>query len=237
MAPSLVKPLTRTLREAIAASMPQRCLLCGGASGGAPVCEACGDELPRLPPTRCPQCALPSPGGHCGRCLRRVPAFDASHALLAYAFPADRLVQALKYRARLGLAAYFSRLAINAWPPPALDCMVAVPMHARALRERGFNQAVELARPLARAWALPLLPHALRRIGDGPPQASLAGRARRRNVRDAFVCDEDMTGRAVLVIDDVMTTGATLEAIARCLRRAGATRVENLVIARTLAPD
>lgn len=237
MVPSLVKPLTVALRSAVDAAMPQRCLLCGGASGTASVCDACGDELPRLPPTSCPQCALPSPGGLCGRCLRRSPAFDASRALLAYAFPTDRLIQALKYRGRLGLAGYFSRLIVDAWPPPAVDCVVAVPMHARGLRERGFNQAMELARPLARAWALPLLTDALHRVGDGPPQASLAGRVRRRNVYGAFVCDEPLAGRAVLVVDDVMTTGATLDAIARCVRRAGATRVENLVVARTLAPD
>ena len=237
MVRSLVKPLAVALRDAVDAAMPQRCLLCGGTCGGAPVCDACGDELPRLPSTSCPQCALPSPGGHCGRCLRHPPAFDASRALLGYAFPADRLVQALKYRGRLGLASYFSRLVVGAWPPPAVDCVVAVPMHARALRERGFNQAMELARPLARAWDLPLFPDALRRVGDGPPQASLAGRARRRNVRGAFVCDERLADRAVLVVDDVMTTGATLDAIARCVRRAGAKRVENLVVARTLAPD
>jgi ComF family protein len=236
MDPSLVKPLPGAMGRLADIVLPQRCLLCGAASAGAPVCVACSVELPRLTAS-CPQCALPSSGGVCGRCLRRPPAFDASAAVLPYAFPVDRLVQAYKYRARLGLAGYFSRLVVDALPRPQADCVFAVPMHPSALRSRGFNQAMMLARSLARAWGLPCRMDGLRRIADGPAQASLSGLARRRNVRRAFVCDVDLAGQAVLVVDDVMTTGATLEAVARCLRRAGALRVENVVVARTLAPD
>lgn len=169
----------------------------------------------------------------CGRCLRRPPAFDASRAALAYDFPVDRLVQALKYRHRLGLASYFSELLLQAGRPEGLDCVVPLPMHPRALRERGFNQAVELARPLARAWGLPLWLDAVQRTRDGPPQASLNGLARRRSVRGAFAADpRRFAGKSVLVVDDVMTTGATLQALARELKRAGAIRVENIVVAR-----
>lgn len=179
-------------------------------------------------------CALPLPGGGvCGRCLKRPPAFDATHVALSYAFPADRLVQALKYRHRLALAKYFSRLLMEIGRPECVDCVVPLPMHRRGLRARGFNQAVEIARPLARAWHLPLLADAVWRSRDGPPQASLAGAARRRNVRGAFASDtSQLAGRSVLVVDDVMTTGATLEALARELKRAGVVRVENMVVAR-----
>lgn len=214
--------------------MPQRCELCGAASGAAPVCDGCAAAL--VPVSGCCTiCALPLPGGAvCGRCLKKPPAFDATHAALAYAFPADRLVQALKYRHRLMLARYFSDLLLATGRPDGVDCVVPLPMHPRGLRERGFNQAVEIARPLARAWGLPLLLDAVQRSRDGPPQASLEGMARRRNVRGAFEADgRRIAGRSVLVVDDVMTTGATLQALARELKRAGAIRVENIVVART----
>lgn len=220
------------LREAL---MPQHCELCGGPSAAAPVCAACAAELPVLGAVACRVCALPLPGGGvCGRCLRRPPAFDASRARFAYAFPVDRLVQGLKYGHRLALAAYFSRLLAESARPEGVDCVVPLPMHRRGLRERGFNQAVEIARPLARAWGLSLRLDAVRRVRDGPPQASLEGAARRRNVRGAFAADARVVaGRSVLVVDDVMTTGATLDALARELKRAGAVRVENVVLART----
>lgn len=215
--------------------VPQHCELCGARSADRPVCAPCAATLPLSGAGCCGVCALPLPGGGvCGRCLRRRPAYDASRALFAYAFPADRLVQALKYRHRLALAAYFSRLLAATGRPGQVDCVVPLPMHGRALRERGFNQAVEIARPLARAWQLPLCLDAARRLRDGPPQATLAGAARRRNVRGAFEADgRFFAGRSVLVVDDVMTTGATLEAFARELKRAGAIRVENVVVART----
>lgn len=217
------------------AVVPQHCELCGARSAALPVCDACAAALPMLHGGACAVCALPLPGGGvCGRCLRRAPAFDASRAVFAYAFPADRLVQALKYRHRLALARYFSRLMAAAGRPDEVDCVVPLPMHARSLRLRGFNQAVEIARPLARAWQLPLCLDAVRRARDGPPQATLTGAARRRNVRGAFAADARFfAGRSVLVVDDVMTTGATLEAFARELKRAGAVRVENVVVART----
>lgn len=225
---------SRFLRAAIDAALPQRCELCGGPAGNAPVCAACAEALVPVAAC-CTLCALPLPGGGvCGRCLKRTPAFDATRAVLAYAFPADRLVQALKYRHRLALAGYFSGLLRDIGRPDGVDCVVPLPMHPRGLRERGFNQAVEIARPLARVWGLPLLLDAVRRSRDGPPQASLEGPARLRNVRGAFEADASrIAGRSVLVVDDVMTTGATLQSLARELKRAGAVRVENIVVART----
>lgn len=227
----------RFLRSLGGLVLPQACEVCGARCAHAPLCAACVSELPGAADPACAVCALPLPmAGVCGRCLKRMPAFDASRAVLAYTFPVDRLVQALKYRHRLGLAAYFSGLLLEAGRPDGVDCVVPLPMHRRSLRERGFNQAVELARPLAQAWQLPLWLDAVQRTRDGPPQASLNGLARRRNVRGAFVADpQRFAGRSVLVVDDVMTTGATLEALARELKRAGAVRVENIVVARTFA--
>jgi ComF family protein len=122
-------------------------------------------------------------------------------------------------------------------PPSGIDLILPMPLHPRRLRERGFNQAVELARPLARAWGLPLDIALAGRTVDTAPQVSLPWTARRGNMREAFSCHGTLAGRSILVIDDVMTTGATLDALAHVLRKHGAARVCNLVVARTLAPD
>ena len=113
--------------------------------------------------------------------------------------------------------------------------LIPMPLSAARLRERGFNQAHELARYVGRALGLPVLAHAVRKLTDTPPQAALPWKERARNVRAAFVCDANLTGMHVAVIDDVMTTGATLNELARKLKRAGALSVSGWVIARTLA--
>lgn len=192
-------------------------------------------ELPREAVPACEVCALPlSTPGVCGRCLKAPPAYDATYAAFAYAFPADRLVQALKYRQCLSLAGYFSGLLLETGRRPEAECVIPVPMHRSGLRKRGFNQAVEIARPLAHAWGLPLWVDVAKRVRAGPKQADLKGSARHRNVRNAFEAGAEFEGRSVVVVDDVMTTGATLQSFARELKRAGAVRVENVVVARTL---
>ncbi len=222
------------LRRLGAALLPQDCLLCGAGAGTDLLCRACADTLPRLPPALCPVCALPSPpGAGCGACLRQAPHFDATVAGFRYGFPVDHLVQALKYRHRLALAPWFAR-ALLASPPPSGDLMLALPLAARRLSERGFNQALEIARPLARALALPLSTETCVRSQDSAPQASLPWQARQKNVQGVFECTQDLTGKSVIVIDDVMTTGATLNEFARTLKKHGATRVSNWVVARTL---
>jgi predicted amidophosphoribosyltransferase len=144
------------------------------------------------------------------------------------------MVQALKYRYRLAVAEYFTRALAGLGRPDGVDVLLPMPLHVARLRERGFNQAVEITRPLAREWALPLELAQVGRVLDVAPQASLAWRERIANMRGVFCCDGMLAGRSVLVIDDVMTTGATLDALARILKRHGAVRVENLVVARTL---
>jgi len=209
------------------------CLLCGAESGPELLCPACIAELPALAES-CPRCALPSPGGSvCGSCLASPPHFDATTASWIYEFPCDRLVQALKYRARLALASFFAR-SLASRLGPEIDLLVPMPLHPRRLAQRGFNQAVEIARGLAEHTGLVLLRRATRRVKDTAPQAELPYEERARNVRGAFACDLDLSGKRVAVIDDVMTTGATLNELARVLKRAGAARVENLVIARSV---
>lgn len=211
----------------------QDCELCGAPSGAEFLCAGCAADLPLLP-EHCPRCALPSPGNAvCGACLRHAPYFDATIALWRYEFPCDRMVQSLKYRARLALAGFFgARLASRA--SLHAELIVPMPLHPSRLAARGFNQALEIARELARCRGIPVETRAGRRIKDTAPQAGLPYEKRARNVRGAFACDLDLHGRTVAVVDDVMTTGATLDELARTLKRAGAARVENWVVARTV---
>ena len=206
------------------------CLLCGGEGGPELLCAACIAELPALPAS-CPRCALPSPAAAlCGSCLNHPPHFDATLALWRYEFPCDGLVQALKYRARLALAGFFAR-SLASRTMPEVDLIVPMPLHPRRLAERGFNQALEIARHLGR----PIEPRGVLRVKHTPPQTDLPYEERAKNVRGAFLCKLDLSGASVAVLDDVMTTGATLNELARALKRAGAARVENLVIARTVS--
>jgi ComF family protein len=209
------------------------CLLCGAETDPELLCPACIAELPALFES-CPQCALPSPAGAvCGSCLDRPPHFDATLALWRYEFPCDGLVQSLKYRARLALAGFFAR-SLASRPLPDVDLIVPMPLHPRRLAERGFNQALEIARGLARHLGRPIEARGVLRVKNTPPQTELPYEERAKNVRGAFLCRLDLSGASVAVLDDVMTTGATLNELARALKRAGASRVENLVIARTV---
>lgn len=215
------------------------CLLCTGPSAGALLCAPCDAGLPRLTAVHgslCDTCALPiTAGTRCGACLTDPPAFDHVCAPYTYAFPADALVQALQYRSLLAIAPLFGS-AIASCLGTRPDAIVPMPLADTRLRERGFNQAQEIARHVAAITAIALLPRACRKVRDTAPQAALPWKERAKNVRKAFVCDEDFTGRHVAVVDDVMTTGATLNEIARNLKRAGAARVTGLIVARTL-PD
>ncbi|HEY3073931.1 MAG TPA: ComF family protein [Burkholderiales bacterium] len=207
------------------------CFVCRGAAR-APLCAQCEAELPRLERPLCPRCALESPGGAiCGRCLSQSPAYDATHAALAYDFPADTLVHALKFRGELALAPLLAGLLADKLRGDRVDHVVPVPLSAERLRRRGYNQAVEIARHL-RKDALELA--LCERTRDAPPQIELPYAERQRNVRGAFRCTRALIGARVAVVDDVMTTGATLDEMARTLKAAGAMHVVNWVVARTL---
>jgi ComF family protein len=204
------------------------CFVCRGAAR-AILCESCDADLPRLLEPLCPRCALGSPSSAlCGRCLAQPPHYDATVAAFAYAFPADALVHALKFRGELALAPFLSSL-LRARITQTVDCIIPVPLSAQRLRERGYNQAVEIARHLGGRLELA----ACVRERDAPPQAGLDREARRRNVRGAFACRRSFTGERVAVVDDVMTTGATLDALAAALKAGGAVSVVNWVVCRT----
>lgn len=225
----------RTTIKALTRLLPQDCYVCGDPAGAAPVCAACAAGLPRLDLAVCPVCALPGGnGGPCGPCQKAPPHFDATVARFAYAFPVDRMIHGLKYRGRLPLATYFAHALARQIAGAAVDCVLPLPLHPKRLGARGFNQSLEIARPLARLLGITLLPRACARRSDGAPQASLPWKARRDGVRNAFECSIDFAGASVAVVDDVMTTGATLDELARTLKRHGARQVTNWVVARTL---
>jgi ComF family protein len=223
--------------------LPQRCALCAGPAGDALLCAACTAALPTLG-AACPCCALPSPAGAlCGACLAHPPPFAATLAAYAYAFPVDRLLQALKYGGQLALSDWAaSALAarVRSEPTPwrsvaVPPLLVPLPLAAPRQRQRGFNQALEIARGLARELGLPL-DAALRRRHAGPPQAGLPWAQRIANVRGVFTAQRRLDGLHVVLVDDVMTTGATLADAATAARTAGAARVCCWVVARTPPP-
>lgn len=215
-------------------AFPPRCAFCG-AAGVADPCEGCRRDVPGRAISRCHVCAIDVPClGTCGQCLSEPPAFSRVVAAGSYAFPLDALVQRLKYARDLRLVAPLAELLMEAARgEPRPDLVLPMPLGAARLRERGFNQSAELARSVARRLNLPLDPGAAVRARDGAPQASLPFDRRARNVRGAFAVRARLNGLRVAVVDDVMTTGATLKELAATLRHAGAREVTAWVLART----
>ena len=231
---AMIRDLARRFVNVASLAFGGSCYLCRGAADGV-LCAACDAELPRLEGAACPRCALASPGGAlCGRCLSRPPAYDETLAALSYEFPADVLVQGLKFRGELALAPLLGRLLAARLPRGVrVDCIVPVPLSAARLRSRGFNQALEIARAVAAATGCRLAPLLAERTRDTPPQLGLPLEERARNLRGAFGCGERLERAEIALLDDVMTTGATLQELAATLKRAGAARVVNWVVART----
>ena len=212
----------------------QPCVLCGSMSHDGLWCTACDSELPYLDAPHCPSCALPTPGGEtCGQCLKAPPLFIRTTAVFGYTFPLDKLMQAMKYGEQIALAhAFAGKLAQRIDQVP--DCIIPMPLHPAKLRERGFNQSLLLAARIARKLDVSLLPNACQRVRDTPPQSALPWKERKKNVRGAFRCDADLTGKRVVLVDDVMTTGASLDALAEAVQKMGASEISAWVVARTL---
>jgi ComF family protein len=227
--------LERALDAVASAFLPARCIFCGAADAPEGVCTACREDLPGRNQLRCPVCAIEQQAAQiCGACLQRQPAYDAVHAAYSYAFPLDAVIQRFKYAPDLTLVAPLGALLAERAPrDPGPDLLVPMPSSTARLRSRGFNQAAELARIVARRLALPLALEAAQRVRDAPPQASLPWEERAHNVRGAFACAADLSGLRVAIVDDVMTTGATLEELASVLKRGGAREVTAWVLART----
>ena len=238
--PGLLRALLPTLLQTL---LPAACALCG-ATSQAVLCAPCRVQYLGRGVARCPQCANPladGDAGPCGRCLSHPPAFDATLVAADYAAPVDQLLLQLKFGGRLALAPLFAQLLRDAllerpdFVLPALLC--PVPLGPRRLAERGFNQALEIARPLARSLGVLLHPQLAWRTHDTRAQSSVAPHERGRNLERAFVVAPDaaplLRGRHIGVVDDVITSGRTLDELAATFKRYGAARVSNLVFART----
>jgi ComF family protein len=215
----------------------QDCALCGGpaeASGERLLCTDCNVSLPAHPADACAQCGVASPGALvCGDCLSDPPAFDAVLTVFTYRFPLDQLIQSFKYASNLALADFFARKLVTCVRDhPLPHALVAMPLARKRLTERGFNQALLIADNTAQRLSLPLERTALVRIRETLPQSGLPWKERRANVKGAFDCATDLNGRHIALVDDVMTTGATLNEAAKALKKQGAARVTAWVIAR-----
>lgn len=218
------------------------CLLCGAsrqAGDGAGICGGCRHALPVMGSDSCPQCAAISRDGRlCGACLSNPPTFSAAVAAFHYAFPVAQVISQLKYGSRLALSAWLGDSLAEVARPRAsgVDVVMPLPLSRERIAERGFNQSGLLAERVCRKLGLPMEIDALQRIRNTPPQASLDHEARIKNMRGAFRCDEQdgrFEGMTVALVDDVMTTGATMDSAARALRAVGVARVEAWVVTRT----
>jgi len=223
------------------ALLPLRCLLCGAPGSGRDLCEGCARDFPRND-VCCPRCALPlkAPAPVCGECIEREPPFASAWVPFRYAHPLDLLEARFKFRGDLAAGRVLAELMIEhalCETPPRPDLIVTVPLHISRLRERGYNQAFELARPLARSLGIPIERDLLQRVRATPAQTGLDAASRRRNLRRAFAVPATNAVPAhVALFDDVMTTGATLRECARTLRRAGVARVDVWALARAPQP-
>ncbi|MDP1673066.1 MAG: ComF family protein [Burkholderiales bacterium] len=222
-------------RAALRSGLRGHCLLCGTVAERAGLCGGCVRDLPWLDAAVCRSCAHPLPEpGLCGRCIADPPHYDQVIAACRYAYPLDALIQSYKYRGRLAAASTLAALLagrIRSRP----DLIVPMPLAAQRLRERGFNQALELARIIGRQLNAPVDAGLCIKSRDTAPQTRLPWKARRKNIRGAFVVLGSLEGCHVAVVDDVLTTGATLSELARNLKRAGAARVTGYVVARTVS--
>ena len=233
--PVAVRPLLSTAwRGALDLVFPRRCVACG--SFGAFLCADCLAATPRAEPPRCPICWMPGPAGVCDRCRAGPFAFEAARSPFVYAGPAREAVHALKYHGVSAIAEAMGQMmagCLEAWSPP-VEALVPVPLAGPRRRGRGYNQSELLAREVSSTTGLPLAQGVLLRSKAAPPQARAADEvARRAAVADAFAVrpGSGMAG-PLLVVDDVMTSGATLDACARALRGGGFGPVYALAFAR-----
>jgi ComF family protein len=227
--------------QGLAAAAPSRCAVCGRWPAQ-PVCDACAARFAPARP-RCRRCAIPVAAGiaECGACLREPPPLDRCHAAVDYGYPWSGLVSDFKFHAQPGwaatLAALIRRTEGVAQELEGAQRLLPMPLSRQRLAGRGYNQALELARHLAPAKVDAGL---LLRLRDTPVQTALGRREREANVRGAFGVEPlrqpEVRGLRLLLVDDVMTSGASLFAAAACLRAAGAAEVSAVVLARTDEP-
>lgn len=234
------------LKNARNIAYPARCILCENPGANdldlcaecladlpwkTHACRLCALTLPLALPETLPEQSQPS---LCVACQKKAPPFNAAWSLMRYQAPADSLIIALKFNARLSNARLLAHLMARQAPPAneLPQALIPMPLHQSRWRERGFNQATEIAKPLGRVLGLPVLSRAARRVRATAHQADLHASERRANVRDAFSVEADLPQTHVAIIDDVVTTGATATALALALKNQGIGRVDLWCAAR-----
>lgn len=225
--------------RAVSALFPPTCVLCGAqGEDGRDLCAGCWSDLPHNRPC-CQRCALPldaGAGGLCGACLRSPPPFAVCRTPFRYQEPIAALVSGAKFHGRLNLARVLGEslaLFLAECEADRPDLIVPMPLHPSRLRGRGYNQALELARPVSQALGIPIDARCCARSRATAPQVGLEVAARRRNVRGAFEVLCPPAAEHVAILDDVVTTGSTVAELARALLRAGVARVDVWAVART----
>lgn len=232
----IIRKVYNRLSRDLSYLLPAYCVLCGDTGEGErDLCRCCAAALPRNA-RPCMQCGVSLATGEaaiCGKCLRKPPAFDRVLSPLRYAPPVDNLIKLLKFQRRLAAARLLGQLLADHVEAAGSDAdlLVPVPLHPQRLRERGFNQARELARPLSQRLGIAVGEAVSWRQRNTASQSALPASARASNVRGAFRVKGPLPPR-VAIVDDVMTTGHTVDALARALKRAGARQVEVWVAAR-----
>lgn len=214
-----------------------RCFLCSSpGKGHETICRACLKDL-ALNTDACPACAKPDSASRlCADCLNKRKTFiDKTWALFDYHYPVNRLIQHIKFNQGIDVANYLGGMLgelFLKYKAARPDCIIPVPLHCRRLIARGYNQSVEIARPVSRQLGIKLDTSSCKRIRATTPQADLPAKKRRQNVRNAFSVSKSLDYRHVLLIDDVITTGSTVNELARMLSLAGVRQVDVLAVAR-----
>ena len=219
--------------------LPQACVLCGQSTQEHALCPGCIQDLPRLTAASCYQCGLPveSPTAArlvCGQCQLNSPAYDRVISSFAYTQPVSQLVGKLKFHGQIQLARLFGELLARqvSTRSTRAQAVLPVPLHPDRLRQRGFNQALEIARPLTRALALPMMTDCIQRQRNTGPQSEQLPGQRESNIRGAFRLVHNPAYRRIAIVDDVMTSGHTVNEIAKLLRGAGVEQIEVWCVAR-----
>lgn len=221
--------------------IPQVCLICAARTYGKCICDTCLDMLPYYTLSHCPVCGIPTNHPQiCATCLRTPPCFARTQIGFHYAYPINKLIQYFKYQGDLTIGQQLGLLwaeQIKHSNSLQTDIILPMPSHPSRLRERGFNQAVTLSKVLGTQLDKPVITNACHRIWNTTRQATLDRAARATNLMDAFVCDTSLSGYHVALVDDVMTTGATLYTLAQAALDAGAKTVEIWALARAFQED
>ena len=229
-------------RRLISTVYPPRCVLCGSPGlNDMDICEDCHHDLPWIE-SACLQCAIPlarHSGDQlkCGQCLRKAPLFDGSVSLFRYAEEAITLIHQLKFNEKLAYSRLLGSMLADAIDKNNIelpDCILPVPLYKKRLRQRGFNQSLELARPIANRFNIHVDVHSVKRVRDTQSQTGLDKKQRRINMRGAFHVVHTINAKHVAIVDDVVTTTSTTNELACILKKSGIERVDVWSIARAL---